>query len=266
MKPFLKWAGNKYRLIDRIRQVLPPGRRLVEPFAGSAALFLNSDYPAYLLADANVDLINLFQLVQADGDAFIAECKRYFVPETNDEAVYYRLRDQFNAATDVRLRSALFLYMNRHGYNGLCRYNSQGKFNVPFGRYVRPYFPEEEMRGFCRKARRATFVHAGFDRIMATVQPGDVIYCDPPYVPLSPTAHFTNYSATRFGTAEQQLLAEWAEAAAARGVPVVISNHDTEFTQKVYRQADLTRFPVQRNISCKGSSRGAVRELLAVYR
>ena len=84
-------------------------------------------------------------------------------------------------------------------------------------------------------------------------------------MPLSATAHFTSYSAARFGRDEQELLAEWAEEVSARGVPVVISNHDTEFTQQVYHQADLTRFPVQRNISCKGNSRGAVRELLAVY-
>lgn len=180
MKPFLKWAGNKYKIVDKIKALLPPGERLVEPFVGSGALFLNSDYPCYLLTDANADLITLYQHLQTEGEAFINYCRPLFSPENNDKARYYALRDEFNRTTNSRRKSAIFLYMNKHGYNGLCRYNMQGGFNVPFGRYKRPYFPEAEMRHFALQAQHATFQQANFATTMANCQPGDVIYCDPP--------------------------------------------------------------------------------------
>ena len=100
---------------------------------------------------------------------------------------------------------------------------------------------------------------------MAAAQPGDVIYCDPPYVPLSETANFTSYSAGTFGVAKQQELARQAVACAARGIPVVISNHDTEFVRAEYAGARLVAFDVQRYISCDGNNRGKAAELLAIF-
>ena len=260
MRPFLKWAGNKYRLVSRIHAVLPGGKRLIEPFAGSAALFLNSDYPRYLIADANGDLIALFSHVQREGEPFIDYCRSFFTPAANTADVYYQRRQQFNTSEDERLKSALFVY-----FNGLCRYNQRGVFNVPFGRYARPYFPQAELEYFHHKAQRARFVHSSFDIIMDWAEPGDVIYCDPPYVPLSATAHFTSYSAHKFGMTQQLLLAHKADELAARGIPVVISNHHTDFTRHAYRNATLETFDVRRQISCDGGNRNMVSELLAVF-
>ena len=129
IRPFLKWAGGKYRIIERIRELLPEGERLVEPFVGSGAVFLNTRYPTYLLADSNPDLINLYRILQTEGEAFIAYCKRNFTARNNSPESYYRLRDVFNTTRDLRRKSALFVYLNRHGYNGLCRYNAKGRFN-----------------------------------------------------------------------------------------------------------------------------------------
>jgi DNA adenine methylase len=265
MKPFLKWAGGKYRLLERIKKQLPPGRRLVEPFAGSGALFLNADYRSYLLGDSNADLIDLYQILKEEGEDFIGRCRRYFNPATNAEDIYYELRGRFNETTDRREKAALFLYLNRHGYNGLCRYNASGAFNTPFGRYKKPYFPVKEMRHFAKKARRALFACRDFRDTMAATEAGDVVYCDPPYVPLSPTASFTEYSSGGFGSSEQQALAKLAGELAGRGIPVLISNHDTAFTRRLYRGARLTPFKVQRFISCRGESRGRAAELLALF-
>ncbi|MFZ1395672.1 MAG: Dam family site-specific DNA-(adenine-N6)-methyltransferase [Candidatus Promineifilaceae bacterium] len=265
MKPFLKWAGNKYKIVDKIKALLPPGERLVEPFVGSGALFLNSDYPHYLLSDANADLITLYQHLQTEGEAFINYCRPLFSPENNDKDRYYALRNEFNSSTDSRRKSAIFLYMNKHGYNGLCRYNMQGGFNVPFGRYKRPYFPKAEMHHFAQKAQRATFQHSNFAAAMATCQPGDVVYCDPPYVPLSQTANFTSYSANGFGWAEQQELARQATTLARRGIPVIISNHDTAEVRQVYATAEIESFEVRRFISCNGDKRENAAELLALF-
>jgi DNA adenine methylase len=265
MKPFLKWAGGKYRLVERIRAHLPPAARLIEPFVGSAAVFLNTDYPDALLADVNPDLIHLYRTIQADGPAFIAYARSFFVPENNTAARYYAWRERFNHTDDPREKAALFLYLNRHGYNGLCRYNQAGAFNVPFGRYQRPYFPEAELLAFHERAQRATFLCANFRAVLALARPGDVVYCDPPYVPLTGTANFTDYAAGGFGPRDQEDLADWAEALAVRGIPVIISNHDTPLTTRLYRTAVVERFGVRRSISCDGNNRQMAREILAVF-
>lgn len=265
VRPFLKWAGNKYRIIDRVQSSLPQGRRLIEPFVGSAAVFLNTDYPRYLLADSNKDLIDLYQILQAEGPGFIKDCSRLFRPANNSSEAYYRLREEFNACSDVRRRTILFVYLNRHGYNGLCRYNAKGGFNVPFGRYKTPYFPADEMLAFHHKAQRAVFRHEDFEKSMRRARAGDVVYCDPPYVPLSNSSNFTAYSAGGFSLQQQERLAQLAERAVARGISVLISNHNTEFTRQAYDAARIESLSVQRYISCQGHKRRKVDELLALY-
>ena len=267
VRPFLKWPGGKYRLLSRIRRVLHPGKRLIEPFVGSGAVFLNTDYEAYLLADANPDLIGLYSQLLEEGTAFISYCRKFFNGRTNTREAYYAYRDEFNETRRARRKSALFLYLNRHGYNGLCRYNGKGGFNTPFGRYDKPYFPEKEMQAFVRRSRGTTLLQARFDESMAKAQPGDAVYCDPPYVPLSETAHFTDYHAGGFAWDDQVRLADIACELAHNRVQVVISNHDTRQVRELYngRDAEISRFRVRRNISSDGNNRGEVGELLAVF-
>ena len=265
-RPFLKWAGNKYRIIDRVRDALPDGKRLIEPFAGSAAVFLNTDYEHYLINDNNPDLIHLYNILKKDGAAFIKKCRYYFTPRFNDEEQYYKLRKKFNEATDTYKRAVLFVYLNRHGYNGLCRYNLKGGYNVPFGRYKAPYFPENEMLVFHEKAQNANFVLSSFEQVIQSAKTGDVIYCDPPYVPLSASANFTSYSTGGFNMEKQQQLADLATEASIKGIPMLISNHNTSFTRKAYNQANkISKFHVQRFISCNGKKRGTAGELLALF-
>lgn len=265
MRPFLKWAGGKFRLVERIKAVLPPGKRLIEPFVGSGAMFLNTEYPAYLLADTNPDLINLYCHLQNEGEAFITYCRDFFRLETNEKESYYDLRTQFNQTTDRREKAALFVYLNKHCFNGLCRYNSKGQFNVPFGLYKQPYFPETEMRFFWQKAQQAEICQGTFVETMAAATPGDVVYCDPPYHALSKTANFTSYSDTPFGWEQQKQLADMARELAGRGIPVLISNHNTDEIRALYAGAQITEFFVQRFISCDGSNRNKAPELLAYF-
>jgi len=266
VRPFLKWAGNKYRLLDRIIEMLPEGKRLIEPFAGSAAVFVNTHYSRYVISDSNKDLIHLYQYLKRDGDVFIKYCQRLFAEKYNNETAYYDFRDEFNQTTNKRKKAALFLYFNRHGYNGLCRYNSKGGFNVPFGRYKKPYFPFAEMQYFSRKAKNAVIKHQDFQSVINSAKPGDIVYCDPPYVPLSASANFTQYSIGGFDLNQQAILADVAEQAANRGIPVLISNHQTDFINKTYQTAcDIISFPVQRYISCKGNNRNTANEVLALF-
>lgn len=265
IRPFLKWPGGKYRCIDKIINVLPEGARLIEPFTGSGAVFINTHYPDYLLSEINPDLINLFLCLKTEGKEFIHYCQSYFNPKNNMADNYYALRARFNETQDPNEKAALMLYLNRHGFNGLCRYNLKGGYNVPFGRYAKPYFPEEELLFFHKKSQNVTFVQSDFRAIFARAKAGDVIYCDPPYVPLSDTAKFTTYSGKTFGIDDQIALANLAEESQKKGIKVVISNHDTPVTRRYYKKARLYSFKVSRFISCNIHSRYAVKELLAVF-
>lgn len=266
-KPFLKWAGGKYRLLDRLLPNLPAGSRLVEPFVGSGAVFLNAAFSAYLLCDLNPDLIGLYETLRREGESFIWRAGAMFTPENNTREAFLRLRAAFNASRDVEERAILFLYLNRHSYNGLVRYNAAGVYNVPFGRYKSPYFPAAELTAFLRKVRECdvTFAVQDFRATFSWLRTGDVVYGDPPYVPASSTANFTAYIGGGFGAAEQRELAQEAEAAARHGIPVVLSNHDMPLTRELYAGARLHSFPVRRLISCNGGRRGQARELLAVF-
>lgn len=266
IKPFLKWAGNKYRCLDNILSSLPKANRLIEPFTGSAAIFMNIDYPHYLLAEDNKDLVTLFHCLQNEGEAFIAYCSEFFNTDNNCASRYYVMRERFNTCKEPTERAAMFLYLNRHGYNGLCRYNQKGIYNVPFGRYKKPYFPYAEMQCFYQKSQRATFIHSDFRQTFTKAQAGDIIYCDPPYAPISQSSNFSSYTNKKFGEQEQIILAELAMDCANRGITVIISNHDTDFTRHHYRHSKIKSFPVRRSISCNAENRIAVQELLAVFR
>ncbi len=265
-RAFLKWAGGKYGLVEEIQRHLPPARKLIEPFVGAGSVFLNIHFDHYLLADINPDLINLYNHLKEAPEQLIEDCKVLFQPEYNQKEVYLALRVEFNQCTDTYRRSILFLYMNRHGFNGLCRYNKKGGFNVPFGSYKKPYFPEKEMIYFAEKAKKATFVCESYTQTFARARKGSVVYCDPPYAPLSSTANFTSYSGNGFSLDDQAKLAEIAERAAAeRDIPVLISNHDTALTRRLYKGAKLSHIKVKRTISRNGSGRKKVDELMALF-
>lgn len=264
MKPFLKWAGSKYRLLSTIQQLLPKGQRLIEPFVGSGAVFLNLDFSDYLLNDSNADLINLFQVLAAHGNQFIQDTQCYFIPQNNTQESFIRLRQQFNTTKDSYEKAILFIYLNRHGYNGLCRYNSKGIFNVPFGRYTKPHFPAEQLLNFYHKTKSVSFHCYDFRRIFQLAKPGDVIYCDPPYVPFA-SSKVIRYQSTIFVEDDQIELAKLAYEASCQGIPVLLSNHDTPFTRKIYSQAKLHKLSVSRFISCKSNERTPAKELLALF-
>lgn len=267
-RAFLKWAGGKYGLSDVIAKMLPKGECLIEPFVGAGSVFLNTDYSKYILNDINQDLINLYKILQTKPDSFIIDAQAFFTEKFNQSEQYYQLRKEFNESKDTYFRSLVFLYMNRHGYNGLCRYNKSGGYNVPFGKYKRPYFPEAELNIFADKAQQATFVCEGYRKTFTRASADDVIYCDPPYVPLSKSANFTSYAGNGFGLDEQADLANAAEEVSSeKSTVVLISNHDTIWTRKIYEHANkIKSIEVARTISAKGDKRKKVAELMALYR
>lgn len=265
----LKWAGGKKKVIDDIASLLPTKgkRRLVEPFVGGGSVFLNLDFDEYLLLDMNQDLISLFNLIKNRPSQFILDAAKLFNSENNQPENYYELRKQFNQSTDSYERSLLFLYLNRHGYNGLCRYNKSGGYNVPFGRYKHPYFPEKELVHFAKKAQKATFMQGDFETAFSQLRADDVVYCDPPYSPINRTSNFTAYAGNSFTDEDQLRLVNCAEAARIKDIPTLISNHYVDFTRELYKNATKKKlFQVQRSISQKGKGRVKVKEILALYK
>ena len=154
----------------------------------------------------------------------------------NNDSKFYELREQFNSSKNLHERSALFIYLNRHAFNGLCRYNSKGAFNVPFGRYKSPYFPQQEMEGFIQKSDRVELMCGDFQTTLSLADNTDTVYCDPPYAPLSPTASFTTYAKEGFNLDDQIRLSQSAQQIAPNSQGVLISNHDTEFTRDIYSE------------------------------
>ncbi|MFT6343077.1 MAG: DNA adenine methylase [Paraglaciecola sp.] len=265
-RAFLKWAGGKFSLIEDITAKLPQAKKLIEPFVGAGSVFLNTNYSKYLLNDINADLINLYNIVKHQSSDYITDSAKFFTPAFNEEQRYYQIRQEFNDSEDIYERAIFFLYLNRHGYNGLCRYNNSGKFNVPFGRYKAPYFPEKELVYFAEKSQLATFTCDSFEKVFARARKNSVIYCDPPYAPISKTAMFNSYAAGGFTLDNQIKLASLARRTGyKRNIPVLVSNHDTEFTRDIYQGADMTELQVSRFISQNGSTRIKVAELLALF-
>lgn len=269
MRSPLKWAGGKKRILQQIDKILPSAdkKRLVEPFVGGGSVFLNFEFDEYLLCDSNQDLIAFYNVVKADCDLFIKEARKLFTDKNNQAERYYWLRDKFNRCKTPLKRAALFLYLNRHGYNGLCRYNQKGGYNVPFGRFKKPYFPEAELLFLGERAQRAIFIVGDFNQAFEQTTNNDVVYCDPPYSPINRTANFTAYSGTTFLDDDQKRLVSAAQKAQSRGVATLISNHFVPFTEALYASADKTStFSVQRSISQNGRNRQRVKEVLALYR
>lgn len=270
-RPFLKWAGNKFRVLPHLIPHIGYPKRYCEPFGGSLSVALNTPAEEYILNDVNKDLVAIYQNLTDPNDAhFIQYCEELFTPENNSKEEYLDLRQHFNDATDSVERARLFIYLNRHCFNGLSRYNSKGMFNVPFGKYDSPSCPSEEMMNFrmfflSKKSVRFTSLSFEDQSLYKDLESGDVVYFDPPYVPASETANFTSYATEGFTHQQQVHLAELAESLSENGIRVIVSNHDVPITRELYKKATIYPIQVTRTVSAKGSSRKKANELIAVY-
>lgn len=254
MRPPLKWAGGKRWQLPHLRPIWEnhTNRRLVEPFCGGLAVTLGLLPKRALLNDVNSHLINFYQQLKTgfrvDGIKF-----------DNKEPAFYRNRKRFNALLakgegDSPEAAALFYYLNRTGYNGLCRFNSSGGFNVPFGRYATINYTYD-FTDYQKTFERWDFLCNYFDQV--PLDPEDFVYADPPY-----DVEFTHYSKGGFDWDEQEKTAVWLSKHPG---PVVLSNQATERIKKLYRKLGYKLYPVDapRRISCTGDRTPAA-EVLAI--
>lgn len=287
-KPFLKWAGNKFRIIDRVINTIADrqeGRsKYIEPFGGSGAVVANVGHlfsGGRTYGEFNPELVHLMRALQEDLPELLKKTKALFVPSNNVDEEYYNLRDEFNEYVHEKRRgdvekSARFIYLNRHCFNGLCRYGPNG-FNVPFGRYAKTVAPVQELQAFARLMEGVRIQGPiGFEETMKQADEDTLVYCDPPYFPLTETSNFTQYSdKSGFGPEMQEKLAVAAAECAQRGAVVLISNHDVPACRKLYQdvakshglqKVHFQEFGVPRFISSKGKDRGnKASELIAVF-
>ncbi|EAS2063192.1 Dam family site-specific DNA-(adenine-N6)-methyltransferase, partial [Salmonella enterica] len=219
----LKWAGGKYNALPELFKYLPrEGECLIEPFVGSGTVFLNTNYRRYVLCDSNPALINfLHTLTYHTGEVIWWAGALFSVGD--DEEDYYKRRESYNEIKkyprlvgDRVYWAALFLYLNHHCFNGLFRTNSKGELNVPFGKREKaPRLPEKEMRRFALKARqtKTKFICCDFrlalNPYLVPELDNAVIYCDPPYIPKSKTADFTQYNGERFTLRDHEHLVKY---------------------------------------------------------
>ncbi len=285
-RPFVKWAGGKGQLLDRLQPLFPPKfNRYIEPFVGAGAVFFRlvnlgliganprvRKIPA-ILNDFNAELMNVYQVVRDHLDDLIDELARHQAHA--GEADYYSSirkldRDPDFAQLPAPTRAARTIYLNKTGYNGLYRVNQSGYFNVPFGRHRNPRVLDRALLWADHRAvQRVDLMCSDFDQPMRLARKGDFVYIDPPYQPLSRTANFVAYTADGFGWREQERLAEWIVRLARRGCYVLVNNADTPDIVELYRAAfkqngipfNCRSFDTTRSINSNPHSRSGGKEL-----
>jgi DNA adenine methylase len=292
-RPLLKWAGGKRQLLPQLRRFYPEQfGAYIEPFVGSGAVFFDLlaagrlDGHDVTLIDVNPDLIGCYELVRdqpgAVADALDALAAGH---QRDGRAFYYRVRDeQFNPERARRrdaggrlaytpALAAMFVYLNRTGYNGLFRVNSRGAFNVPAGRYARPDIANRARLMAVAEALgrpRVRLQCSSFTSALAIAKPGDFLYIDPPYEPISRTASFTSYTDRRFDARDQTDLHEAVLTFARQGCHVLLSNSTAQHIARLYdrnieaRRAGLRalRVPARRAVNSNATRRGPVFEYL----
>jgi len=293
IRPLLKWAGGKRQLLPKLRRFYPARfNRYIEPFFGSGAVFFDLHGAGRLhgheavLIDSNADLIGCYETVRDAGEEVGCCLDRLAEAHAVEgRAHYYAVRDErFNPLRLARRQpdgriaytpelAAMLIYLNRTGFNGLFRVNASGAFNVPAGRYARPRIVNRDnlLRVAGALSRPGVQLKWGsFESARDIAEPGDFLYGDPPYAPLSRTANFTSYTASRFDGEAQVRLQQLVVGIARRGCQVLISNSTAPAITALYETSDEARsagirtfrVPARRAINSNASRRGAVDEYL----
>jgi len=265
-RPFLKWAGGKTQLADSLLERRPASFNTYhEPFVGSGAIFFRLYREGLIrravLADVNAELIDTYLAVRDH----VAEVIRILSELPYSKEFYYAIRSQDPWTLNLPERAARMIYLNKTGYNGLYRVNRQGQFNVPFGRHKSPrYLDRENLLAVSQALQNVEILCTPFDTVVERAQPGDWVYFDPPYVPLSQTASFTAYDANGFGLRDQERLRDVCIALSQNNVYVMVSNSDTAIVRALYAFPCFTLQEVwaKRAINSNGAKRGKVTELV----
>lgn len=268
-KPFVKWAGGKRQIIDKLKKYLPEDfDTYYEPFVGGGALLFELSPQRAVINDSNKELINVYKVL-CNEEKFKKMCHTLNHYETShSEEFYYEIRNKdrnkksFNRLADY-IRAARTIYLNKACFNGLYRVNSKNEFNVPFGKKkkvntyegsnlitVSNYLTMNEVKILC----------CDFEDAVKNAKKGDFIYFDPPYD--SDTSTFNSYTETGFDKEQQRRLAKVYKELDKKGCYVMLSNHNTKLINELYKDYNIHIIEAKRNINSNGKKRGKVEEVI----
>lgn len=273
-QPFLRWAGGKRKLVESLIRSFPSSfsnskNDFYEPFVGGGALMLalgDKSLPVYvsgnrlLINDSNPDLVATYFAIRDDAQTLIKKLE-VLARDVSKKAF---LRVRADQPRDDVSRAARFIYLNKTCFNGLWRVNSKGKFNVPWGQLKNPKILDSENLWAVHTRLQGAHISTGpYQSALESARKGDLVYLDPPYIPLSASSSFSKYAKEDFGILDQYALAGVIDGLTSRGVYVILSNSDTPLTRKIFGDSlALHQISVQRTISARASGRKPVNEVI----
>lgn len=269
-KPFLKWVGGKWQLLEQMRPFFPRSfNTYFEPFLGGGAVFFYLKPKKAVLNDINKTLIEAYRVLKDDPKELIYELEIfqkhfYKLNVEGQQKMYLEIRKSFNEhpTHDVR-RVSYLIFLNKTCFNGVYRENQSGEFNVPFGKNTRPRILDKENLESVSRALKNTEITSGnFANILSKAKKGDFVYLDPPYYPISKTSSFTNYAEGGFAEKEQIKLKEVFEKLDRKGCLVLLSNSHTPFIRDLYNGYRFEEINANRALNCKAEGRGKIKEYL----
>lgn len=270
IKPFVKWAGGKSQILDKIKALMPKSfNTYFEPFLGGGALFFDLTPNSAVVSDSNTELMDAFKCFQNENDyaLLIEELMKH--EQNHSEEYYYEVRSldrkENYKELPVYVKAARLIYLNKACFNGLYRVNSAGYFNVPSGKKekVKAYDKElfDNLHEYLSN-NKLRIMSVDFEEATKSAKKGDFVYFDPPYDTLEEKNSFTAYSKDQFGKSEQERLAALFKKLSKKGVKVMLSNHNTKFINELYQGFNIHVIEAKRMINSKASGRGNVEEVI----
>ena len=270
--PFVKWAGGKRQLIPQIRERMPEKYNdYYEPFVGGGAVIFDLLPANALINDINKALINTYITICNEPDAFLKEVNRLDNDMWEDgKKYYYTIREHYNdklmrSEYDVEL-AALFVFINKHCFNGLYRVNGKGLFNVPYNNSRRVSVDEDVIIATSEYLRGVTIIDGDFEQACKNAKKGDFVFIDSPYAPLNPTS-FESYTKEGFDIESHKRLAKLYDELTARGCYCMLTNHNTELINELYGNKDykIDVVSVKRMINSDASNRVGEEVIICNY-
>lgn len=270
MHPFVKWAGGKTQLLDRIHELMPKEyNHYYEPFIGGGALLFSVAPKDFTINDFNSELIQAYNCFTNDEDFKKLVERLNYHQEQHSEEHYYEVRKMDKDLNFLMLpiyeRAARMIYLNKSCFNGLYRVNSKGFFNVPSGKKKKVVCYEEENLEEIRRffsASKFEILNGDFQDAVKNAKKGDFVYFDPPYDTWEDKDSFTSYAKNPFGKEEQKRLADVYKGLSEKGVFVMLSNHNTEYIRELFKDFHIHVVEAKRMINSKASGRGNVEEVI----
>ena len=270
IRPIVKWAGGKTQLLDRLKDRMPKKYgSYYEPFIGGAALLLNIQPKKASINDINTELINTYTQIRDDAPS-VKTLLKYLDDNHTGEEYYYQKRDEFNIKIQNKeydsYMAALFIYLNKHCFNGLYRVNSKGLFNVPYNNKDKgKSFDEENIDSLSEYLKNVKMMNGDFETCAKKAKIGDFVFFDSPYAPLNPTS-FESYTKEGFSKQDHERLANLFKELDKKGVYCMLTNHNTELINELYKDYNIEVVAVKRMINSKASNRKGEEVIITNYK